>query len=474
MSTIFLKLFFLLRVSACAKLRHFNWSVMRSVEVVAERTLIVQTVNGRLDAPPLHVENGDVLSINVTNNMPDIGVSIHWHGFVMKGAQIYDGPVGITQCAIAPGESFLYKWVVRENPGTYWWHTHSGIPLVGHDFTRGPLIVHPEGSGRADLGTKYEDEMNERILFYQHLNPTFLYSDYLLGLGGLSADSAPDIEGFYESPIEWSNGVVNGDRNLHIDVIAGKKYRFRLLNGGHAFAYIWSIDKHNVTVVAVDGVGVEPYMTDAIHIGIGERFDVEIEFDHDLKNTTCFIRALTPARRVGNGIYSIIWVHGNVEDSINYNLDDMPPPSTDYIPPNKMLNCVLHKDFDGFNCVPITVLKPTELLDMSRTNLSHDDLDFNLVDFDDEMSPLSSHFVSLNNGIFSQSELPTKAMIRSDFNEKRDLHPNTVVLKLELHKTIIMLFRSATAFPHPIHLHGHKFEILEIVPRNFNNCPNAR
>ena len=175
---------------------------------------------------PVHVENGDTLSINVTNNLPDMGISIHWHGFLMRGAQVYDGVVGLTQCAIAPGESFLYEWVVDENPGTYWWHTHSGIPIVGHDFARGLLIVHARGSGHADL-KDYEKERKERFIMYEDLYPNSPHADYLLGLGGLSTRPLVDIEGFYESFISWNNGIANGEFNLVVNVEAGQKYTFR-------------------------------------------------------------------------------------------------------------------------------------------------------------------------------------------------------------------------------------------------------
>ena len=41
-----------------------------------------------------------------------------------------------------------------------------------------------------------------------------------------------------------------------------------------------------------------------------------------------------------------------------------------------------------------------------------DNLDIHIVDFDDESTPLSSHFVSIDNGVFKQSVLPNKAMLR--------------------------------------------------------------
>lgn len=45
------------------------------------------------------------------------GVSIHWHGFSMRGYEWYDGTGRITQCPIAPGTNFTYYFQVgRRQP----------------------------------------------------------------------------------------------------------------------------------------------------------------------------------------------------------------------------------------------------------------------------------------------------------------------------------------------------------------------
>eukprot|EP00116_Pleurobrachia_bachei_P002633 sb/3462895/ len=381
--------------------------------------------------------------------------------------QIFDGVVGLTQCAIGPGESFLYDWPVYENPGTYWWHGHAGIPIVGQDFARGMLIVHPEGSGRADL-ENYEEEMSERLIMYEDMSPTFPFMDYIMMLGGISARPEKDLEGFYESMITWTHGLANGELNHEVFVEAGKTYRFRLLNGGHVFAYIWSIDNHDFKVVASDAAEVVPYPTDGLQIHVGERFDVEITFQESEENKSYYMRAMTPSYDISRGIFSAIRVRGSkAKESDPY----PEPPTAFYTQPKQVLNCLMHQAFANIiNCQPITNLRPAELLEMPDL----DDIKYHIVDFDDESSPLASHFVALDNGVFKQSVMPTKAMIRSDFKEEVDMHPNTNVLRLNLHKTVIMVFRSATAFPHPIHLHGHKFEVLKIVPRKYPDCPNGR
>lgn len=40
------------------------------------------------------------------------------------GSSWADGPVGVTQCPIAPGNSFLYQFSVPDQAGTFWYHSH--------------------------------------------------------------------------------------------------------------------------------------------------------------------------------------------------------------------------------------------------------------------------------------------------------------------------------------------------------------
>ncbi len=48
----------------------------------------------------------------------------HWHGLFQKGTAWADGPVGVTQCPIAPGNSFDYQFTAVNQAGTYWYHSH--------------------------------------------------------------------------------------------------------------------------------------------------------------------------------------------------------------------------------------------------------------------------------------------------------------------------------------------------------------
>lgn len=44
---------------------------------------------------PIHVRDGDFLSVTLRNSLPGTGLSLHWHGFEMTDHLEYDGVVSV-------------------------------------------------------------------------------------------------------------------------------------------------------------------------------------------------------------------------------------------------------------------------------------------------------------------------------------------------------------------------------------------
>lgn len=65
-------------------------------------------VNGQWPIPLITATVGDSLTLNVHNDLGTESTSLHFHGFFQNGTSHMDGAVGVTQCAIPPGESFTY------------------------------------------------------------------------------------------------------------------------------------------------------------------------------------------------------------------------------------------------------------------------------------------------------------------------------------------------------------------------------
>ena len=112
---------------------------------VARRQLLPDTYpeteiwgyDGLVPAPEIRVAQGDRVRRRFRNEVPDPS-SVHWHGIRIDNAM--DGVSGLTQKAVAPGETFDYDFVVPD-AGTYWYHAHNRSYEQVARGLRGALIV---------------------------------------------------------------------------------------------------------------------------------------------------------------------------------------------------------------------------------------------------------------------------------------------------------------------------------------------
>jgi FtsP/CotA-like multicopper oxidase with cupredoxin domain len=92
-----------------------------SVTLTARKDGRRYTLNGQTPGPVIRAAKGQLVQVTLVNaNVPD-GVTLHWHGVDVPNAE--DGVAGITQDAVEPGQSFVYRFVVQD-AGTYWYHSH--------------------------------------------------------------------------------------------------------------------------------------------------------------------------------------------------------------------------------------------------------------------------------------------------------------------------------------------------------------
>ena len=268
---------------------------------------------GVLMSQPIHVIEGDTLEVTLINHLDSTGLSIHWHGFEMLNSLEYDGVVGITQCALAPQETMVYKFQVDETPGTYWYHTHSGaLGVNAKNEIKAPLIVHPRSAKNEALVNELNGDIiaeqgsldglnfynNERLLFF---SDGFLVSEshkQLKKTGGLNPPVSKNDDGFTVGSFPFHYGTCNGKLREVIPVEAGQRYKLRLLNGGNLYGFRISIDGLPMTIIAADSEPVVPYEVDEVILHSAERFDVEIDIPLDMANKRVWIRADTLESKV--------------------------------------------------------------------------------------------------------------------------------------------------------------------------------
>jgi FtsP/CotA-like multicopper oxidase with cupredoxin domain len=98
------------------------------------------TLNHTTPGPEIRVRQGQLLEVTLVNESVPDGVTLHWHGVDVPNAE--DGVAGVTQDAVMPRQSYVYRFVAPD-AGTYWYHSHQ----VSDDEVRrglfGALVVLP-------------------------------------------------------------------------------------------------------------------------------------------------------------------------------------------------------------------------------------------------------------------------------------------------------------------------------------------
>jgi len=112
----------------------------RPVRLPSGHSVRALTFNGRLPGPELRVRAGELVEVTLVNRDVDEGVSIHWHGVDLPNAE--DGVSGVTQDAVPPGGSYVYRFRINE-PGTYWYHSHQHSAGEVERGLYGALVVTP-------------------------------------------------------------------------------------------------------------------------------------------------------------------------------------------------------------------------------------------------------------------------------------------------------------------------------------------
>ncbi|WP_412679673.1 multicopper oxidase family protein [Brevibacillus choshinensis] len=125
----------------------FNLTAKENMLMLDDKTMkTAWTYNGTVPGPQLRVKQGETIKVVLNNELPE-PVTIHWHGLPVPNNM--DGIPGVTQNAVKPKESFTYEFKV-DVPGTYWYHSHqNGVNQVDKGLY-GSLVVEPKDAEPVD------------------------------------------------------------------------------------------------------------------------------------------------------------------------------------------------------------------------------------------------------------------------------------------------------------------------------------
>ncbi|KAJ2725061.1 ferroxidase fet3 [Coemansia sp. Benny D115] len=401
-----------------------NWDI---TYVTTNRGLHMDTkqaigVNNALPLPVVRASKGDTLILNVRNSL-DVPTSLHAHGIFQRGTNYYDGVPMTTSCPIAPGTNFTYV-IPLEQAGTFWIHGHA--KEQNFDGLRTPLIIQ-------DPKDPYPTD-GEYLFAVEDWWPVTYKETYDL----ITADKGPKNP--YEKP---PSSLINGFNSSLIKPISfapGKSYRIRLINMSSLPYMEFSIDDHELQVIEVEGVSTKPKSVNVVRLSSGQRVSVLVKAKKRSNlNYKYHITVLGDFLPPIPNVYPSYF-----ESSVTYNADAPYFERTGDLP---------SEPFDDLAIESLEhnpAMRPDVSLFLNLTSgytpdsyQYHESIDF--VAYEDPLVPT----------IFSALTTGDMAINPITYGPQTNAHV------LRYNDVVEVLLWSPTIRPHPMHLHGHTFQVIE-------------
>ncbi|MFJ5958169.1 multicopper oxidase family protein [Paenarthrobacter sp. NPDC092416] len=263
---------------------------------VAGKTLTTWGFNAALAGPLIRARAGDRLSVDLANDLPE-ETSIHWHGLALRNDQ--DGVQHITQSPVAAGSSFSYDFRLS-HPGTYWYHSH--VELQRERALYGALIVDDPDEPLIydkdwvvilddwmdgitgtpeDVLAELSQGMSMGGMDHSSMGSSPGPSGSSMGMGmkhmlmGSRSDFLGGDAGDVSYPFHLFNAKAPDDAEV-FTAAAGEVVRLRIINAAGDTAYRVGVPEQKITLTHTDGFPVQHQDVDAVVLGMGERIDALI------------------------------------------------------------------------------------------------------------------------------------------------------------------------------------------------------
>ena len=235
----------------------------------------------------LTLNPGERFAVDLRNDL-DVETIVHWHGQIPPNVQ--DGVPGLPMPLLRTGETRSFDFAPL--PGTHWMHSH--VPVQEMQLLAAPLIVRSAADLSAD---------RQEVVMFLHDFTFRPAAEVLAGItGGAGHDMAKmgdapaadtAMEGIDHSTMEGMGGMVMdlndfnfdaylaNDRTLSdpdvVTVEAGGRVRLRIINA--AAATVFWIDTGAVSgrLVAVDGHDIQPLTGSRFGIAMAQRLDIDVD-----------------------------------------------------------------------------------------------------------------------------------------------------------------------------------------------------
>jgi CopA family copper-resistance protein len=257
----------------------------------------VVAINGTVPGPLVRLREGQKVRLHVTNTLEE-DTSIHWHGLLVPFQM--DGVPGVSFPGIRPGETFVYEFPIIQS-GTYWYHSHSGLQEQEGHYA--PIVIDPAGPDPVAYDREHVVVLSDFSFLHPHRifqklkQQGGIFNYRKQTIAGLLAGKDQTLA----ERIEWSKMLmdptdisdvtgaaykflINGHgpkENWTGLFTPGERVRLRFVNAAAQSIFNVRIPGMKLTVVAADGQNVRPVEVDEFQIGNAETYDVIVQPTED-------------------------------------------------------------------------------------------------------------------------------------------------------------------------------------------------
>ncbi|RMD44879.1 hypothetical protein DV735_g374, partial [Chaetothyriales sp. CBS 134920] len=422
--------------SPAGVVRSYTFVISRSTIAPdgVERSVIL--VNDAFPGPTIEANWGDTIEVTVTNSItdPEEGTSLHWHGLLQRGTPYEDGVPGITQCPIAPGETFTYSFNA-DLYGTSWYHSHYSGQYAAGVF--GAIIIHgpPHAIYNKDLGPVLLSD-------YYH-GDYFSIVEQVMGtdlslVAPYSDNNLINGKGIVNCSAVSTNATCTANAGLSkFSFESGLTYLLRLINPSADAIQRFSIDSHVLTVISNDFVPIVPYDTQVVTLGVGQRADV-IVYANGSETESYWMRSnISQTCSLSNQPYGLAIV--------NYQFANTSAEPNSTIWPIDDSTC-------GNDALNKT--EPLALITPPTANTTVE------VEINIEINSTGNFLWTVDGSSFRTNYNDPILFLADAGNDSYPDNPEWNVYNFGQNESFIIVVNNASPVVHPMHIHGHNFYVL--------------
>jgi FtsP/CotA-like multicopper oxidase with cupredoxin domain len=342
----------------------------------------------------------------VLKNSIEVPTSVHWHGLILPNDQ--DGVAFITQLPIYPGLSYRYRFPLIQS-GTYWMHSHFG--LQEQKLLSAPLIISdPEDVKIAD---------QEVILFLADFSfklPQEIFQQLRCKKDGMMSMHKMHSQDIVE--VDYDAFLINYRTLKNPEIIAvkpGQKVRLRVINGASATNFFIALGNLEGEAIAVDGNRTLPLRSSQFEVAVAQRMDIVVTIPQEEGFFPILAKGEGTDKQAG---LILATKKGEVFSGLSEKASEKAGAFT-----NRQ-----ELDLHALQPLPIKPVDKRVLVELGG----------NMVEY-----------VWTLNG---QS------------------WPEVTPIVVEKGQRIEMVFKNSSSMSHPMHLHGHVFQVVAIDGKPFNGA----